>query len=206
MATSHSFTPDELALLADRDFFWKKAKISVKIKQILEDLHHRLEAEIALHPLLAPEGFDPQVSQFVKGEHLESFPYQYVDFPRFYTRENKFAFRSLVWWGHHIVFALMVEGSLVRQYRRNLFNRYLDVADHHLCLCLSPSLWEWKMGPGLTLPITHDRRSEIAATLDHRTYFKIARFLPMDDPAFESGTIVDEGLKTFQSILPVISA
>lgn len=206
MATSPFFTPDELTLLSDQDFFRKKAEISVKIKQVLEHLHDRLEAEIGLHHLLAPEGFDPQASQFVKGEHLENFPYQYVDFPRFYTRENKFAFRSLIWWGHHMVFALIVEGPLVKQYRRNLFNRYSEVADHHLCLCLSPSLWEWKMGPGLTLPITHSRRSEIAATLDHRTFFKIARFFPMHDPAVKTGTIVDEGLKTFQAILPVISA
>ncbi|MGP0594180.1 hypothetical protein ACTRXD_16795 [Nitrospira sp. T9] len=206
MATSPFFTPDELALLADQVFFRKKAEISVKIKQVLEHLHERIEAEIGLHHLLTPEGFDPQASQFVKGEHLENFPYQYVDFPRFYTRENKFAFRTLIWWGHHMVFALIVEGPLVKQYRRNLFNRYSEVADHHLCLCLSPSLWEWKTGPGLTLPITHGRRSEIAATLDHRTFFKIARFLPMHDPAVLTGTIVDEGLKTFQAILPVITA
>src|SRR5680860_184676 len=125
--TNHSFTAVELALLADREFFRKKAKISVKIKQILEDLHQRLEAEIALQPLLTPEGFDSQASQFVKGEHLEDFPYQYVDFPRLYTRETKFAFRSLIWWGHHIVFALMIEGPLIKQYRRNLFNRYLSL-------------------------------------------------------------------------------
>ena len=205
MTPNHAFTADELALLADQEFFRKKAAISVKIKQILEHLQHRFEAEIALQPLLAPEGFDPQAKQFVKGEHLEYFPYQYVDFPRLYTRENTFAFRSLVWWGHHIVFALMVEGPLVKQYRRNLFNRYSEVADHHLCLCLSPSLWEWKAGPGFTLPITHGRRSEIAATLDHRTFFKIARFLPLDDPVVETGTIVDEGLKAFQAILPVIT-
>ncbi len=206
MTTQYSFTADELALLADQEFFRKKARISVKIKQILEHLQNRIESEIASHPFLAPEGFDPQARQFVKGEHLENFPYQYVDFPRFYTRENKFAFRSLVWWGHHMVFALIVEGPLVKQYRRNLFNRYSEVADHHLCLCLSPSLWEWKAGSGLTLPITHDRRSEIAATLDHRTFFKIARFLPFDAPAVETGTMVDEGLQAFRAILPVITA
>ncbi|MDR4461562.1 MAG: hypothetical protein MRJ67_13775 [Nitrospirales bacterium] len=205
MTPNDSFTADELTLLADQEFFRKKATISAKIKQILENLQQRVEAEIALQPLLAPEGFDPQARQFVKGEHLEDFPYQYVDFPRLFTREAKFTFRSLIWWGHHIVFALMIEGPLIKQYRRNLFNRYAAIADRDLCLCLSPSLWEWKSGPGLTLPITRGRRSEIAATLDHRTFFKIARFLPMNDPVVHTGTIVDEGLKTFQTILPIIS-
>jgi len=204
MKTDYSLTADELAVLADQDFFRKKAAISAKIKHMLEQLQLRLEAEIASRPLLAPEGFDPQARQFVKGEHLEDFPYQYLDFPRFYTREDKFAFRSLVWWGHHIIFALIVEGPLVKHYRRNLFNRYLEVADRHLCLCLSPSLWEWKAGPGFTLAITEHRRSEIAAVLDQRTFFKIARFIPIDDPAVGTGKVVDEGLKVFQTILPVI--
>jgi hypothetical protein len=197
-------TADELAVLANQNFFRTKAAISVKIKHVLEQLHHRLQAEIILQPLLTPEGFDPQVKQFVKGEHLEDFPYQYVDFPRFYTREEKFAFRSLVWWGHHIVFALIVEGPLVKLYRRNLFNRFSEVADRHLSLCLSPSLWEWKAGPGFTLDISQGYRSEIAAALDHRTFFKIARFLPIDDPAVETGKIVEEGIQAFQAILPVI--
>lgn len=200
-----SFTADEVIALSDQDFFRKKAAISGKIKSLLEQLHHRLEYEVARQSFLAPEGFDSQAKQFVKGEHLEDFPYQYLDFPRFYTRENKFSFRSLVWWGHHIVFALIVEGPLVKQYRRNLFNRFSDVADQHLCLCLSPSLWEWKAGPGLTLAITPDRRSEIAAALDRRTYFKIARFIPIDDSAVKSGNIVEEGCGAFQAILPIVT-
>ena len=204
MKTDYSLTDDELAVLADQDFFRKKAAISVKIKDMLGQLHLQLETEIGSQSFLAPEGFDPQARQFVKGEHLEDFPYQYLDFPRFYTREDKFAFRSLVWWGHHIVFALIVEGPLVRHYRRNLFNRFSEVANRHLCLCLSPSLWEWKAGPGFTIAITESRRSEIAAVLDHRTSFKIARFIPLDDPAVETGQVVDEGLKAFQAILPVI--
>lgn len=201
---NESLTTDELAVLGNQNFFRTKAAISVKIKHILERLHHRLQAEIIVQPLLTPQGFDPQARQFVKGEHLEDFPYQYVDFPRFYTREEKFAFRSLIWWGHHIVFALIVEGPLVNHYRRNLFNRFSDVADRQLSLCLSSSLWEWKSGPGFTLAISHDHRSKIAAALDHRTFFKLARFIPLDAPAVQTGKIVEEGVKAFQAILPVI--
>ena len=199
-----SFTADELAVLADRDFFRKKAAVTIKLRHVLEQLHLRLEAEIASQPLLVPEGFDPKAKQFVKGEHLENFPYQYVDFPRFYTREDKFAFRSLIWWGHHFIFALIVEGRLVKHYRHNLFNRFSDVADRHLCVCLSPSLWEWKTGPGYTLAITQRHRSEIAAALDHRTCFKIARFIPIDHQTVETGKILIEGLKAFQAVLPII--
>ena len=90
--------------------------------------------------------FDTEASQFVKGEHLEDFPYQYLDYPRFFTKDVKFAFRSLVWWGHHMAFALILEGGHLRRYKENLINRFRSVADREIHLCLSPSLWEWKTG------------------------------------------------------------
>ncbi|MDR4495083.1 MAG: hypothetical protein AB7P17_01830 [Nitrospirales bacterium] len=205
MSETPFFSSDDLQLLADRNFFQKKISISRKIKHTLEALHIQLALEVGTRTFLAPEDFNLQASQFVKGEHLEHFPYQYLDFPRHFTRQAKFAFRSLFWWGHHVVFALIVEGPLVKQYRTNFFNRFPEITDRHLCLSLSPSLWEWKTGAGLTMDITHQRRSELAAVLDRRTSFKIGRYVPFNDPLAESGEIIQEGLRTFRAILPIIS-
>ncbi|MDH5430047.1 MAG: hypothetical protein OEZ57_07115 [Nitrospirota bacterium] len=205
MNTNNSLTADEWRVFADHDFFLKKAAISLKLKRTLEQLHVALQPELVDRQLIAPKGFDPEVFQFVKGEHLESCPYQYLDFPRYYTRQDKLAFRSLCWWGHHLVFALIVEGPLVKQYRLNLFNRYAEVSDRQLSLCLSSSLWEWKSGPGFTLDITHHRRSEIAAALDRRTFFKIARCIPIQNLDTDSNAIITAGVTSFQSMLPIIT-
>lgn len=199
-----SLTADEWRVFADHDFFLKKAGISAKLKRTLEQLHLALQSELVSRRLLAPDGFDAEAFQFVKGEHLEDCPYQYLDFPRYYTRQDKLAFRSLCWWGHHLVFALIVEGPLVKQYRINLFNRFSEVADRQLSLSLNSSLWEWKAGPGFTLDLTHNRRSEIAAALDRRTFFKIARFIPIQDLQAGTQHIINAGVTTFQSILPII--
>ncbi len=199
-----SFTADEWQVFANHDFFLKKAAISAKLKHALEQLHLALQPELAAHQLLAPDGFDTEAFQFVKGEHLEDCPYQYLDFPRYYTRQDKLAFRSLCWWGHHLVFALIVEGPLVKQYRLNLFNHFSEIADRQLSLCLSPSLWEWKTGSGFTLDITQNRRSEIAAALDRRTSFKIAHFMPLEDLTADADPIINTGVTTFKSILPII--
>ena len=205
MNINDSLTADEWRVFADHDFFLKKAAISEKLKKTLEQLHMALKPELTNHMLLAPDGFDTEAVQFVKGEHLEDCPYQYLDFPRYYTRQNKLAFRSLCWWGHHLVFALIVEGPLVKQYRLNLFNHFSEVADRQLSLCLSPSLWEWKAGAGFTLDMTRNRRSEIAAAIDRRTSFKIAHFIPLEDLTADTDQIINAGVNTFKSILPIIS-
>jgi hypothetical protein len=205
MNMNDSLTEEEWLVFADHNFWLKKAAISDKLKRTLKQLHVALQPEVARHTLLAPDGFDSEVFQFVKGEHLEDCPYQYLDFPRYYTRQEKLSFRSLCWWGHHLVFALIVEGPLVKQYRTNLFNRFSEVADHQLSLSLNSSLWEWNAGPGFTLDITSNRRSEIAAALDRRTFFKVARFIPIHNLKADTDQIINAGVTTFQSILPILT-
>ncbi len=197
-------TTKDIAFLADTEFFSAKAHISPKIRHLLERVHEAFRHELKAHRLLVPDGFDPDACQFVKGEHLEDFPYQYLDYPRFFTRDVKFAFRSLVWWGHHLAFALILEGGQLRRYKENLINRFPSVADREICLCLSPSLWEWKQGPGYTLALTQGRQPEVAAVLAHRPFFKLARFVSFDDPAVLAGEAHRLAQEALCAMLPVI--
>src|SRR5881396_4233849 len=129
------FTPDELTLLGDTQFFRAKARIMTKMKAVLEGVYESLQRELAGVTLLAPAGFNPAAHQFVKGEHLEDFPYQYLDFFKHFEGHNKFTFRSLFWWGHHYTFALILDGEGLSQYKKNLINRYESLADKQLSLC-----------------------------------------------------------------------
>src|SRR5689334_10877282 len=109
MSDPGSFTDDECALLADTQVFRKKATITAKIRAQLEATLHALRTELAGVPLVTPSGFNPDTHQLVKGVHLEDFPYQYVDYPKHFDGANKFTFRTLVWWGHHVTCALILE-------------------------------------------------------------------------------------------------
>lgn len=199
------FTPDELRLLGDQTFFRAKAQIMKKMKAILEGVHRGLQHELKGVELLAPEGFNPAACQFVKGEHLEDFPYQYLDFFKHFDGEVKFTFRTLLWWGHHIVFALILEGGRLAQYKKNLMNRYGAVADQGLSLCLGGTPWEWKRGEGYTMELTWERKNELMALLDRRSFVKLARFVPFDDPIVRDGRVPETAAATLRHLLPVIT-
>lgn len=199
------FTPDELALIGDEAFFRAKAAIMQKVRSTLEAIHVDLQAELEGIELLTPVGFEPAACQFVKGEHLDQFPYQYLDFPKHFVRTEKFTFRSLFWWGHHFVFAMILEGENVNRYKKNLINRYSQVADRSLCLCLGHSLWEWRCGAGYTMELTTDRRTETAAVLTHRPFFKLARFIPLTDPIVRQGKLAGAGRDALNAIINVIT-
>ena len=199
------FTPGELTLLGDTQFFRAKAQIMTKMKAVLEGVYEGLQRELAGVALLSPEGFNPKSHQFVKGEHLEDFPYQYLDYFKHFQGEEKFTFRTLLWWGHHIVFALILEGVQLTQHKKNLMNRYGDVADQGLALCLGGTPWEWKRGEGYTMELTWERKNELMALLDRRSFVKLARFMPFDDPIVREGRVPELGRATLRQVLPIIT-
>ena len=199
------FTDEETSLLADQSFFRAKAQIMAKMRHSLSATHALLKEEISSAALVTPPGFNQAACQFVKGEHLESFPYQYLDFPKYFHDSNVFTFRTLFWWGHHVVCALLLEGEGIKQHKARIVDRFHQLAGQGLELSLAPTLWEWKRGEGYTLPITHDRKAQIAAVLAERSFLKIVRFLPLTDPRVQSGQVPEFSRETFRAILPIVT-
>ena len=198
------FDQAEVGLLADRAFFTAKARISRKIRTTLERLHALLQDEVSQASLLVPPEFDPTKSQFVKGEHLEACPYQYLDYPKHFAGDETFTFRTLVWWGHHVAFAWLLGGRMLPAYKKHLIDRYQNLAGQDLELSLAPTLWEWKRGEGYTMPLLPTSRAQAAAVLERRSTIKIARFVTLDDPAFREGRVAEVGRETFRRLLPLV--
>jgi hypothetical protein len=199
------FTDEETTLLTDASFFMKKARISEKIRAQLEATRQALREELDHAALPELAEYDPANIQLVKGEHLEAFPYQYLDCPKHFRGAEKRTFRILVWWGHHVAWAWILEGTLMRQYKKRLVDRFHTVAGHELELSLAPTLWEWKRGEGFTLPITHDRKAQIAAVVAERSFLKIVRFLPLGDPRVRGGALAELSREVFQAMLPIVA-
>ena len=199
------FTDEEAALMADQHFFRVKAQIMAKVRRFLEGTHAALKEEMKSASFAAPPDFNTLNCQFVKGESLELFPYQYLDFPKHFHDSNVFTFRTLFWWGHHLVCAFLLEGQGIKQHKGRIVDRFHQLAGQGLELSLAPTLWEWKSGEGYTLPITHDRKAQIAAVVAERSFLKIVRFLPFTDPRVQSGQMSEFSRETFRAILPIIT-
>lgn len=202
--SSTALTDDEAALVADAHVFRKKAAITAKVRAQLEATHQALKDELSGLSLVTPAGFNPDVFQLVKGEHLEDFPYQYLDYPKHFAGRNTFTLRTLFWWGHHVACALLLEGDEVRRYKKHFVDRFHQLAGNDLELSLAPTLWEWKRGEGYTLPISHDRKVRLAAVLAERSFLKIIRCVPLTDPRIRDGQLPQLSCETIRAMLPLI--
>ncbi len=205
MPSPFSFNSGEIALLTDAQFFRQKAKVSEKIRGQLVGVHGALQDELRRADLIVPASLDPGRHQFVKGEHLEDCPYQYLDCPKHFVGDEKCTFRTLFWWGHHVVCAWIVEGALLKRYKKNLVDRFHQLAGRDLELSTAPSPWEWKRGEGYTLPLRHDRKAQVAAVMAERAHLKIGRYFPLDDDRVRAGDLAGAAREAFQSLLPLMS-
>jgi hypothetical protein len=205
MPQSLAFTDDETTLLADTQLFRKKTIITTKIRRMLEGTHQGLRADLGTVALVTPPGFNSKVHQLVKGEHLEDFPYQYLDYPKHFQGGNTFTFRTLVWWGHYVVCAMLLEGDGLRHYKQQLLGRFHQVAGRGLELSLDPTLWEWKRGEGYTFPITHDRKAQVAAIVAERSQIKVLRCVSFEDVSVRNGQLPHVACETFQAMLPILT-
>ncbi|MFO0700321.1 MAG: hypothetical protein U0236_13940 [Nitrospira sp.] len=205
MPQSLAFTDAETALLTDAQFFRQKAAITAKVRNLLETTRGALQQELKGLSLVVPPHFDPDIHQLVKGEHLQDFPYQYLDCPKHFSGGNTFTFRTLVWWGHYVVCALLLEGVELRHYKQQLLGRFHQVAGRGLEVSLAPSLWEWKRGEGYTFPITHDRKAKIAAIVAERSRLKVLRCVSFEDASVRNGQLSQVACETLRAMIPIIT-
>ena len=179
--------------------------ITQKVKALLHQLHADLKNELQTDTLLLPDGFNAKSHQFVKGEHLLNFPYLYLDFPKFYTKETMFSFRTLFWWGHYFITAWILSGEHLDQYKNNLLEHYAALAGTGLYLLISDTPWEWRKQVPHVLEIRHDNREEVAAALKTRSFLKIHSYMAFDQCVFSEEGLCEEIIHIFRHTLPIVS-
>jgi hypothetical protein len=115
-----TFQDDELALLANPRFFEQKLQATEKLKRLMDEIRTAFLEEIHPHELLAPIRTDFLKGQIAKGENYEGYPYVMLDFPKHFGKESIFTFRTLFWFGHALIFSVILAGTHLEDYRKKI--------------------------------------------------------------------------------------
>ena len=199
------FTPEELSVIQNTRFFHIKAAVTPKVQNILQQLRGLYQEEFSRADPLMPDGVNTQSGQFVKGEYLLDFPYLYLDFPKLFTQQEKFSFRTLFWWGHYWIFAWILEGRYLDRYKKNILDGYERLSDQGLFLLMTDSPWEWRKEKDFVLEIRKDNRKEVADFLETRPFLKIHRYMDFNAPGFVQGNIVREAVDIFRLMQVIVA-
>lgn len=192
------FAPEERSLIADTIFFERKQAVSQKIRAVFSRVREGLLAHVKPERYLAPDGVDFTRGKLSGGEHHYDLPYIFLDFPRRYSRESLFAFRSLFWWGHHFLFTLILSGDLLPGYRERLFSGWNRLAARGDWIAVSPDPWEWRMTEDHVRRVRREGKNALEPAVRELPFLKLVHFVPFDDRRLEEGRLAQTGIETFR--------
>lgn len=123
-----SFTPEEATLMADASWIYTKNRVITKVMQLFGNLQEVLAAHPATAAFPFPEQCEAQGAKISKGEQYKELPWVILDYPRYFSRDAIFAFRTMFWWGHYFSCTLHLAGTIKEQYHTALIAAYPELA------------------------------------------------------------------------------
>ena len=111
---SSLFDSDDIQLMQNAEFIERKNALLKEFIELLaahgENLQQTYGEAFAQSPL-------PKVN---RGENYKGFPYLVMDFPRVFSKQHVFAFRTLFWWGHFVSCTLHLKGDFLNDYSERI--------------------------------------------------------------------------------------
>jgi hypothetical protein len=185
--------------------FDQKEEITQRIQGLLAELRDLFKGRIKSEELCYPENADFVHGQLVRGERFHQRPYVYLDFPKFFSRQAMFTYRSFFWWGWDFVFAWILSGPYLDLYKKNLVNHLEVMSGKGFYLSLAPDPWEWRKDSPDNLELTQQSPQEIQQRLMEKEFLKIQYFLGLDHPLWTEGRFLEEGVKIFDHLRIIVS-
>ena len=134
-------TQEELSILKDQRFLLVKQTLSDKIVSHLAVIERMIHRELRSLSFDFPEGTFLRSGKISKGENYRLLPYFLLDYPRMFSREDAFAFRTMLWWGNEFSCTLHLAGKPLQSVHKLLSSQLIKEKDLYFCINDNP--WEY---------------------------------------------------------------
>lgn len=180
------------------DVFIHKPSIMKKAESYLATLNEAISAELTQtsHPL--PPGTDTVKGQVVRGENHKGFPFLSLDMPQMFSKTEMFTYRTLFWWGHDLVFSLILKGDNLSLYLDRLTKCREDPDWSDIYLATTPTPWEWERTQNHFVHIPATTTPRIREIVESIQYIKLCRFYPLAEATFPDLDWAECGLKNWR--------
>src|ERR1051326_3611882 len=105
------FTPTELEIIHNAKFFYTKASATQKVDQLLAEARDEIKSAIEKTGMVFPKGVDSSMGKIFRGENYLGLPYLILDYPKHFSKDSVFAFRTMFWWGKFFSCTLHLQGK-----------------------------------------------------------------------------------------------
>ena len=194
------WSPLEVKLLNTVDIFHQKPSIIKKAETNLTTLKQEIIKTLSEAPHPCPPESDIAKGQIVRGENHKGFPFISLDMPQMFSKNQMFTYRTLFWWGHDLIFSLILK----QENQAPLIEKLIQLKEHpewkDIHLATAPTPWEWERDFKNFTPLFGASEMKIRDTTNSIKYIKLCRFYSLASPEFPELNWADAGLGTWKTL------
>lgn len=170
----------ELKYISDTDFLKTKFTIMNKIVQMYAITERQLKKVVENNSHHVDAIWIAKSGKISKGENYRHLPYVVLDFPRYFTKDEVFAFRSMFWWGNHFSCTLHIQGDWFNSIKKRFINSLVR-SDADVFICVNESPWEYHFGPDNYRSIKELSQKELELLIDEKPFIKVSQKMGIED-------------------------
>jgi hypothetical protein len=192
-----NFSQEEVTAINERAFFLVKNSATKKVMELFGAIESEMKLWIRGNDFDIAD-LNISSGKIFRGENYKLFPYILLDYPRLFSKESIFSFRTMFWWGHEFSFTLHMEGAALDKNRNSLIKNIETLKDKNVFFCIHDSPWQYDFSKENYLPL--EDIENIIQLLNEKSFIKISRKLPS---SFHE-EVFKFSLETFQLFLSLI--
>ncbi len=162
----------EIFRIQDQDFLQSKIEIGKKIEELMGAVEQRLEATIKNYSW--PEGVLTKSGKLSKGENYRGLPYYMLDFPRRFSQQGVFTFRTMFWWGNFFSATLHLSGKYLESRREALLSNLEPLRSSQAYVCVHETPWEYHYGSDNYKSVKQLNSQELTHLISTKPFVKIS--------------------------------
>ncbi len=173
-------TDKELSYLSNTDFLSTKRVIQQKVNQLLVETEEKMKVAIRQREVTVPARVQHQAGKISRGENYHGLPYQLLDFPRLFSRDDVFAFRTMCWWGNFYSVTWHLQGKSWQALQPHIQKAQHVLREEKVFVCVHDTPWEYHRQENNFLPVEAFTGSALHQHFEDMPFMKFARFLPLE--------------------------
>ena len=136
-------TLKEQQIITDTDFLITKVEVIKKIHIQLEETRKQIKNVILKSDFNFSKNIDAENGKIFRGENYRSLPYLVLDYPKLFSKESTFAYRTMFWWGNFFSSTLHLEGNELEKYKAVILTNYKLLIEENVFISVGTTPWEY---------------------------------------------------------------
>ena len=183
--TKKNLTAAELKTLHNTNFFEVKASATKKIEHLFADVRDEIKKAIEENKIIFPAEVDSKNGKIFRGENYSGLPYLVLDYPKHFSKNSVFAFRTMFWWGNFFSCTLHLQGKALEHLTPSPSpqgeGRFTPLRGKNIYVCVNNNPWGYHYKKDNYLPIDKLSDTELKKLLLEKEFVKLSRKIAIKD-------------------------